>query len=119
MSYAIGDVTLPCGPNVATKRLPATVEEFEIDGDLPILIVSGSGAIELTLEGSFVGVKATIESTYLSPLEALKGTEVTLTFPDSRYDGDWILADFVYVEVNAKQFRYTIRLLKGSDHIVL
>ena len=119
MSYAIGAVTLPCGPNVATKRLPATVEEFEIDGDLPILIVAGSGAIELTLEGSFVGVKSTIESTYLSPLEALKGTEVTLAFPDSRYDGDWIFADFSYVEVNAKQFRYTIKLLRGSSHIIL
>ena len=119
MSYAIGAITLPCGPNVATKRLPATVEEFEIDGDLPILIVAGSGAIELTLEGSFVGVKSTIESSYLSPLEALKGTEVALAFPDGRYDGDWILADFVYVEINAKQFRYTIRLLQGSSHIVL
>ena len=119
MSYAIGGVTLPCGPNVATKRLPASVEEFEIDGGLPILIVSGSGAIELTLEGSFVGVKSTIESTYLSPLEALKGTVVVLAFPDSRYDGSWVLADFVYVEVNAKQFRYTIRLLQGSEHIVL
>ena len=119
MSYAIGAITLPCGPNVATKRLPATVEEFEVDGDLPILIVSGSGAIELTLEGSFVGVKSTIESTYLSPLEALKGTVVALTFPDGRYDGNWVLADFVYVEINAKQFRYTIRLLQGSEHIVL
>ena len=59
MSYAIGGVTLPCGPNGATKRLPATVEEFEIDGGLPILIVSGSGAIELTLEGSFVAVSYT------------------------------------------------------------
>ena len=119
MSYAIGAVTLPSGPSVATKRLPAIIEEFEVDGGLPILIVAGSGATELTLEGSFVGVKSTIESSYLSPLEALKGTEVTLAFPDSRYDGSWVLADFVYVEVNARQFRYTIRLLKGSDHIVL
>jgi len=115
----IGGVTLPSAPAVATKRLPAKVEEFEMDGDLPILIVPGHGAIELTLEGSFVGTKSTIETNYLSPLEALKGTEVTLTFPDSRYDGDWILADFTYAEVNAKQFRYTIKLLQGSSHIVL
>ena len=119
MSYAIGAVTLPWAPSVATKRLPAIIEEFEVDGGLPILIVAGGGAIELTLEGSFVGVKSTIESSYLSPLEALKGTEVTLAFPDSRYDGSWILADFVYAEINARQFRYTIRLLQGSDHIVL
>ena len=119
MSYSIGGVSLPYAPAVATKRLPAVVEEFETDGGLPILIVAGSGAVELTLEGSFVGVKSTIESTYLSPLEALLGTVVTVAFPDSRYDGSWVLADFTYVEVNAKQFRYTIRLLQGSSHIVL
>jgi len=53
------------------------------------------------------------------PLEALKGTVVTVSFPDSRYDGDWVLADFTYVEVNAKKFSYTIKLLKGSSHIIL
>lgn len=118
MSYVIGGVTLPYAPSRATKRNPAKVEEFELDG-LPILIVPGHGAIELSFEGSFVGVKSTIESSYLLPLEALKGTEVTLSCPDSRYDGDWILADFVYVEVNAKQFNYTIKLLMGSSHIIL
>ena len=118
MSYVIGGVTLPSAPSRATKSNPAKVEEFEVDG-LPILIVSGHGAIELSFEGSFVGVKSTIESTYLLPLEALKGTEVTLAFPDSRYDGDWILVDFSYVEVNAKQFSYTIKLLMGSSHIIL
>ena len=98
--------------------MPAKVEEFEIDG-LPILIVAGSGAIELTLEGSFVGSKSDIETNYLTPLESLKGTEVTISYSGSRYDGDWILADFTYVEVNAKQFRYTIKLLKGSSHLIL
>ena len=109
---------MPNAPSRATKRLPAKVEEFEID-DLPILIVSGSSAIELTIEGTFVGTKSSIETNYLSPLEALKGTEVTLAFPDSRYDGEWILADLSFVEVNAKQFRYTIKLLKGSSHLIL
>jgi hypothetical protein len=119
MSYVIEGVTLPTAPAMATKRLPAKVEEFEVDSDLPILIVAGSNAIELTLEGFLYGTKSSLESTYLSPLEALIGTEVTLAFPDSRYDGDWILADFTYIEINAKQFRYTIRLLQGSEHIVL
>ena len=75
--------------------------------------------MELTLEGFFVGTKSTIETNYLVPLEALKGIEVTVAFPDSRYDGDWILADFSYTELDAKRFRYKIKLLKGSDHIVL
>jgi len=118
LSYVIGSVTLPTNPSRISKRNPAKVEEFETDG-LPVLIVPGYGAIELTVEGSFFGVKSTIESTYLDPLEALKGTEVTLAFPDGRYDGDWVLADFSYVEVSAKLFHYTIKLLMGSSHIIL
>jgi len=118
LTYDIGSVTIPTPANV-TKRNPAKVEEFEIDEDLPILIVPGLGAIELAIEGFLVGDKTTLENTYLLPLEALKGTIVTLAFPGTRYDGDWILADFTYKEVNAKKFTYTIRLLKGSSHIVL
>jgi hypothetical protein len=112
-------VTLPSAPARASKRNPAKVEEFEIDGDLPILIVPGMSAVELILEGFFVGTKSTIESSYLSPLEALKGTEVAVAFPDSRYDGNWVLMEFSYMELNAKKFSYTIKLLKGSSHIIL
>ena len=119
MSYVIGGVTLPSAPARATKRLPAKVEVFELDGDSPVLIVPGLSAVELTLEGFFVGVKATIESSYLSPLEVLIGTVVVVACPDSRYDGSWILSDFTYMEINAKQFTYKIKLLQGSSHIVL
>ena len=117
MSYVVGGVTLPA-PARATKRNPAKVEEFEIQG-LPILIVPSLGAVELTVEGVLVGDKASIETTYLAPLEDLKGTEVTVAFPGDRYDGVWVLADFSYSEVNAKEFTYSLRLLKGSSHIIL
>ena len=113
----VESVSLPA-PSKVSKRNPAKVEEFEIDG-LPILIVPGYGAIELSIEGVLVGDKGTIESTYLQPLEALKGTEVTLAFPGSRYDGEWVLSDFSYTELNAKQFSYSLKLLRGSSHIIL
>jgi len=118
MSYVIETVTLPTGPARVSKRNPAKVEEFEKAG-LPILIAPGLGAIELSIEGFLVGDKATIETNYLQPLEALVGTEVTVSFPDSRYDGEWVMADFTYSEVNAKKFSYTIKLLRGSSHIIL
>jgi hypothetical protein len=118
LTYTIGSVTIPTPANV-TKTNPAKVEEFEIDEDLPILIVPGLGAIQLTIEGFLVGDKTILENTYLLPLEALKGTDVTLAFPGTRYNGDWVLADFTYKEVNAKKFTYTIKLLKGSAHIIL
>ena len=118
MSYTIGSVTLPAPADV-TKRNPAKIEEFEIDGDLPILIIPGLGAIELTINGFLFGDKTTLESTYLLPLEALKGTVVTVAFPGSRYDGSWLLFDFTYKEVNAKKFTYTIILRKGSAYVIL
>jgi hypothetical protein len=118
MSYVIGGVTLPNGPERVSKRNPAKVDEFETAG-LPVLIVPGLGAVELAIEGFFVGTKSTIESSYLATLQALVGAEVTVAFPDTRYDGTWVMADFSYVEVNAKKFSYTIKLLKGSSHVIL
>ena len=118
MSYVIEAVTLPIAPTRVSKRNPAKVEEFEVD-DEPILIVPGLSAIELIIEGVLVGDKSSIETNYLAPLEAYKGTEVTIAFPGSRYDGDWILADFSYMEVNAKKFSFKIKLLRGSSHIIL
>ncbi len=118
MSYSVGGVTIP-GPASVTKTIPAKVEEFELDGDKPVLIVPGLRATQLTIEGVFTGTKSTLESTYLTALEALKGTEVTVVFPDTRYDGSWVFAEFTYTEINAKQFKYTIRLLQGSSHVIL
>ncbi len=118
MSFVIGGVTLPYSPERVSKRNPAKVDEFETAG-LPVLIVPGLGAVELVVEGFLFGTKSTIESTYLSTLEALIGTQVTVAFPDTRYDGSWVMADFSYVEVNAKMFSYTIKLLKGSSHVIL
>jgi len=117
MSYVVGGVTIP-SPAQVSKRNPAKVDEFQIEG-LPVLIVPGLGAEELTVEGFLVGTKATLESTYLLPIEALLGTEVVVAFPDTRYDGTWVLAAFDYVEVNAKKFSYSLKLLKGSSHVVL
>jgi hypothetical protein len=118
MSYIIGGVALPCGPSRVSKRNPAIIEEFQTEG-LPVLIVPGYGAVELIIEGSLVGDKASIEASVLLPLEALKGTEVTVAFPGARYDGLWVLSSFDYVEVNAKKFSYAIKLLRGSASIIL
>jgi hypothetical protein len=49
MSYVIGGVALPCGPSRVSKRNPAIIEEFQMEG-LPVLIVPGYGAVELLIE---------------------------------------------------------------------
>ena len=110
---------MPTAPKQVSKRNSAKIEEFELDDNTPILIVPGMRAVELTIEGALIGDKATLETAVLLPLEALKGTEVTISFPGTRYNGTWILVDFSYTEVNAKQFSYTLKLAKGSSHIIL
>lgn len=118
MTFSVGGVTLQFDPSRVSFRSPARVDEFETDDDFPILIVPGKGPIELIIEGTFVGVKSTIETSYLSPLLGKVGDVVAVSGPDSRYDGNFLMVDFTYVELNAKQFRYTIKLLYTGSYII-
>jgi hypothetical protein len=120
LGYTVEGVSMPA-PTSVSKRGPAKIEAFDIDGDEPVIIVPGLQATEVIIDGVLVGDKDTIESTYLVPLEALKGTVVTVefSFTGTRYDGDWILSEVSYREVDAKRFTYSLRLTKGSSYIVL
>ena len=118
MSWTIGDVELDHGPSRATLKRPAKVDEFELDESSPILIASGLTVYELVLEGSFVGEKSTIMSEYVFPLMSQVGEVVEIDSPNGTYDTTWLFADFQFVEVNARQVRYTIRLLMGSGYII-
>ncbi len=117
MSFTVGDVELPYGPSSIVLRNPAKVEEFEMDDAMPILIVPGFGAIELVLEGNLVGDKASIMGSYVFPLMSQVGEVVTLD-NTGYYDTDWLCVDFTWVEVNARQIKYTIRLLMGAAYII-
>jgi hypothetical protein len=117
LTWTIGEVELPWAPSRCTLRRPAKVEEFEQDGNDPIYMVPSSGGFELVLEGSLVGDKSTIMGSYVFPLMSQVG-EVIEIDGSSAYDTTWLCVDFTWVEVNAKQVNYTIRLLMGAAYII-
>jgi hypothetical protein len=125
MSFVVGGVTLPKAP-LEISRTGGSVKrsDFEVDGDSDIVVTKGKSAKTLTFHGLLysAGVsKATLETTYIFVLEALKGTEVLLSCPDTRYDGYWVLIDFQYSEVadGTESFEYTLVFAQGSDYLGL
>jgi hypothetical protein len=126
LSYVIGGVTLPCSPDKISRRGSIRRSDFDVDGDSSIVIVPGKPPVTLTLTGMIYVVgssKSTLETTYLFPLDAMRGTEVTVSFPDNRYNGAWVVTDFTYDEVTEdlapNMFSYTIQLTQGSDFLAL
>jgi hypothetical protein len=100
--------------------------DFDVDGDSSIVLVAGKRPVTLTLTGMIYvagASKATLETTYLLPLDAMRGTEVTVSFPDTRYNGSWVVTDFTYNEVTEdlapNMFSYTLQLTQGSDFLAL
>jgi hypothetical protein len=62
-----------------------------------------------------------MESTYITPLKNAVHKQVTLDGAGSRYDGDYIMEEFSYEERAGEVlvFHYTIRLVQGSEYIVM
>ena len=123
MSWVIGTVTLPRAPSTVKLTHIAFIQEVDIVGD-PILISFGKKATALTIEGIIRVIgqnKSYLESNYITPLSDLVHTEVTISAPDSRYDGNWILDVFEYNEVRGAtlHFTYRMRFVKGGTHIVM
>ena len=97
MAWVIGGVTLPYGPNRIDIGKPPKTEDFELDGDEPIVNVTAPATNDLMLYGSIIvpgGNKSTVNSTYISPLLALRGTSQAITDPSSVYSGTYFVADF-------------------------
>ena len=104
---------------------PAIVEVFGTDGAEPVITIPGLDAESLTLQGSIYvsgQTNAYLETTYLAPLRALRGTEVAVTSPDSQYDGTWVLIRFTPRRIGEGAFvryTYTLKLVKGLSHNIL
>lgn len=118
-------VTLPLAPSDIADSTDATVECFDQDGDEPVLISTHPNERQLTLQGSIYVAGAsnsTVMSTYLVPLQAMKGQEVTLGTPDAQYDGDWVLESIVFRRVSEGAFvryQYVMVFSQGADAEVL
>lgn len=83
-------------------------------GNYPAQTVDGA-EMTVTLEGTLIGDLATVYTTYISPLLALVGTEVTLT-ADGVLDGTWLVDDCAPNRDNPAAWGYSLTLSKGSSN---
>ena len=120
MSYVVGAVTLPVVRSV-TEHNPARISSLGQDGDAPVVFCEGLDIRELEVDATVyvaVSSKAALKSSYITPLQALVGTEVALAFPDSHYDGSWVFKSFTFTE-GLKSFGCRLVFVRGSSHVVL
>ena len=122
MTWQIDDITLP-DPIIVRETNSANTKTYDKSGGLPIITVVGKKTRTVTLEGILFAEgqnKSYLESNYISPLKNKVGQLVTLSAPDSRYDGQYILESFEYREEScAPIFRYMITLIQGSSMVVI
>ena len=107
MPWVIGSVTLPYGPSRVDIGKAPKVEDFDLDGDEPIVNVVTPATNDLTFRGSIAvpgSNKDTINTAYISPLLALRGTSVSVSDPSGIYDGTYFVADFKATDVSQGGF---------------
>ena len=124
--WIIGDVTLPLRPNQVTDDNPAQTENFDRDGQEPIIYSTSPGTRTLTLNGSISSrdsTKAQLSAAYLTPLRAMKGTVVCVVDPHQIYLGDWMVKQVTFREVaegsTVARFTYQIVLVQGYGYVDL
>ncbi len=120
MSWVIGGITLPFAPSRVIDKLSAEVKAAPYPADLPMILSIGDKARVLEIEGIFAEAgqgKAHLETTYIIPFRGKVHTVVTVSAPDTRYDGDWLLESFSYEERSGvvRAFYYKMVLWKGRE----
>lgn len=123
MSWQIDTVTLPIRPTKVSDVWETDKIVRSQPNALPIVATVGRRRT-LEIEGYIyvAGQSASyIDAYYLSPLRSKVGTVVTLSTPDSRYNGSYIVESFSYEEVpgSPSAFRFKMRLLGFSTPITL
>ena len=115
MSWAVGAVTLPYGPIRVDIGNPAKLEDFELDGEAPIVNVVAPPSNSLSLTGTISSVtsdKTTVTGTYIAALLALRGTIVAFSDPSGLYNGDYLF-DVKFTDESQGtmiRFTYTVSL---------
>ena len=107
MAWVIGSVTLPYGPSRVDIGKAPKVEDFDLDGDEPIVNVVAPATNDLTLRGSIAepgSDKDSINTDFVAPLLAMRGTSVSISDPSGVYDGTYFVADFKATDVSQGAF---------------
>ncbi len=109
-------ITLPFGPYQTRITGPAKIETYPKEADDPLILVPGLDVF--TVE--FQGVLYDVWDSVVAPLLALRGKEVSLTTPDGDLDDTYILTAFdLSRSGNLPRWSYTMKLAKGSTHVIL
>jgi hypothetical protein len=118
MVWSFGTVTLPYGPSKVQRNKSANKEQICQSGDDPIQIVDGFKDNNVSLTGTIADstkTAAELVSTYIDPLLAIVGSEITVVSTDGSCSGTWLLDDFQpSKETAANLWRYSMRLSKGK-----
>ena len=118
-------MTLPRIPEEIRYRKQADIKDLRFPSNRPIIIVYGGKADRLTISGRLNSAgltNAQIITTYVTPLEALAYTEVTVQYAGRPYHNtDFIFLDFEWEERPgwARTLYYRAEFIKGDIHIVL
>lgn len=124
MTWVIGAVTLPYDPHTVQMKNAADVKAYRIPKGLPLLISFGNKAQVLIIEGYIYTVGQTmtfLETNYITPLENLVATEVTINGPGSRFDGQWLMTKYDHRESRGEVnvCTYRMEFWKGSQFEVI
>ena len=92
MSWQIESVTLPLPPRTVTVKYAAAVKSVNMPGSLPYIMSFGKQAVTMTWEGYLT------DKSLVDDLADLVYKQVTVTTPDTNYNGEWILTSFTWRE---------------------
>ena len=119
-TWSIGEVAFPFGPEKLEYSKKCDKEAIAQTGDEPMNIVDGLNT-GISLGGSIADENKTdpeIWDTYLTPLLALIGKQVTILCPINGLNGEWLLDSFTPArDSKLSIYKYTLRLSKGSLNI--
>lgn len=123
MSFVVGSVTLPMIPYRAKESNPAELKTGTYPGTKPLIYSIGLKPLKLIVEGYiFVAgqTKAYLKTNYIDPLRAYRKTIVTISTPNSMYNGDYIMEDCEFTEAKEYPgaFHYKMLLTQGSEMAV-
>ena len=126
MTWSIGSVTLPFGPNQISDENDCTEDSMQADGAAPILFAVGPGIRVVTWSGSIAEAahtKANLNTDYGVPLRAMQGTSQTVVSGSGAYDGTWLVKKVTLREVaegtKVVRLLYIVVLHAGSTLVVL
>jgi len=124
VTWMIDDIALPFDPQSARLQYAAEAKTLGYPGDLAMILSLGRKVDVLTVKGYIADppkTKSELETTYILPLREKVYREVTISTPDSRFNGKWIFVTFVVDEKPGEigRFWYEMTFWKGSTHMLV